>query len=206
MTLGEIVDGVHLMAFDQKTPERNPNQADYPAPIYHNYNRVSQDNIAFTVRHWLDNGTPSKKVIIGIPTFARTWRLSWRSPESSGEPPITGTHGPGAEGPHTYIPGLLSYSEVCARLADNSITWVRPQNDASIKKYGNYAYLPYNSITREDGIWIGYEDPITAGEKASYAKSQGLGGVAIFDLSTDDFRGTCTGNKYPIVRAAKYNL
>jgi len=33
-----------------------------------------------------------------------------------------------------------------------------------------------------------------------------LGGVAIHDLTNDDFRGSCNGEKYPILRAAKYRL
>lgn len=49
-------------------------------------------------------------------------------------------------------------------------------------------------------------DPDTAGNKAAYAKAKGLGGVAIYDLSLDDFRGICTGDKFPIVRGAKYKL
>ena len=197
------IDGVHLMAFDQKTPERNPKEADYPAPIYESYSRVVQDNIDFQVRHWLENGTPGGKLLVGIPTFARTWKLIAES-GISGVPPLQ-AEGPGAEGPHTQIPGLLSYAEVCARLTETTVGKVHRVSDPS-KKYGSYAYLAYNTDTGADGIWIGYEDPDTAGNKASYAKAKGLGGVAIFDLSTDDFRGTCTGDKFPIVRAAKFKL
>lgn len=53
---------------------------------------------------------------------------------------------------------------------------------------------------------MSFEDPDTAGSKASYAKAKGLGGIAIIDLSLDDFRGLCTGDKYPLLRAAKYRL
>lgn len=56
------------------------------------------------------------------------------------------------------------------------------------------------------GIWIGFEDTDTAGYKAAYAKAKGLGGVAIVDITLDDFRGICGNEKYPILRAAKYQL
>lgn len=56
------------------------------------------------------------------------------------------------------------------------------------------------------GIWVGYEDPDSVGNKAAYAKAKGLGGVAMVDLSLDDFRGLCSGDKYPLLRAAKYRL
>ncbi|XP_034943964.1 chitinase-like protein Idgf4 [Chelonus insularis] len=197
------LDAVHLMTFDQVTPERNPKEADFPAPIYESYNRVPQDNVDASVRYWLEHGTPGGKIVVGIPAFARTWKLTSDS-AISGVPPIV-TDGPGAEGPHTTTPGLLSYGEVCARLTESSVGRLRRVGDPS-KKYGSYAYQPYNSDTGADGIWVGYEDPDTAGNKASYAKAKGLGGVAIYDLSTDDFRGTCTGDKFPIVRAAKLKL
>lgn len=69
---------------------------------------------------------------------------------------------------------------------------------------GTYAFkLPKGD---SPGLWASFEDPDTAGSKASYAKAKGLGGVAIIDISLDDFRGLCTGDKYPLLRAAKYRL
>ncbi|PBC29668.1 Chitinase protein Idgf4 [Apis cerana cerana] len=207
--LAPNIDAVHLFTFDQKTPERNPREGDYPAPIYESYGRVPQDNVDSTAsidsvsRYWLENGTPGSKIVVGIPTYARTWKLTSDS-QISGVPPIV-TDGPGAEGPHTNTPGLLSYAEVCSRLTESAVGRLRRVGDPS-KKYGSYAYQPYNENTGADGIWVGYEDPDTAGNKAAYAKAKGLGGVAIYDLSLDDFRGVCTGDKYPIIRAAKYKL
>lgn len=201
--LAPNIDAVHLFTFDQKTPERNSKEADYPAPIYDSYGRIPQDNVDGTARYWLENGTPGSKIVIGIPTFARTWKLTSDS-QISGVPPLV-ADGPGAEGPHTNIPGILSYAEVCAKLTENALGRLRRVGDPS-KKYGSYAYQAYNSDTGADGIWVGYEDPDTAGNKAAYAKAKGLGGVAIYDLSLDDFKGICTGDKFPIIRGAKYKL
>ncbi|XP_015430447.1 PREDICTED: chitinase-like protein EN03 isoform X1 [Dufourea novaeangliae] len=207
--LAPNIEAVHLLTFDQKTPERNPQEGDYPAPIYESYGRVPQDNVDATAsinstsRYWLDNGTPGTKIVVGIPTFARTWKLTSES-QISGVPPIV-ADGPGAEGPHTSMPGVLSYAEVCSRLTETAVGRLRYVNDPS-KKYGSYGFQPYDETTGADGIWVGYENPDTAGNKAAYAKAKGLGGVAIFDLSTDDFRGTCTGDKFPIIRGAKYKL
>lgn len=160
-------------------------------------------NVHSFIRYWLQNGTPGSKIVVGIPAFARTWKLTDES-EAAGVPPVT-AEGPGAEGPHTNIPGLLSYAEVCSRLTEHAVGRIRRVNDPS-NKYGPYAYQPYNSQTGTDGIWVGFEDPDTAGKKANYVKSKGLGGVAIYDLSLDDFRGICNGDKYPIVKGAKFKL
>ena len=201
--LAPNIDAVHLFTFDQKTPERNPQEADYPAPIYESYGRGTEDNVDVPTRYWLEHGTPGSKIVVGIPTYARTWKLTADS-QISGVPPLV-AEGPGAEGPHTNIPGVLSYAEVCSRLTESAVGRLRRVGDPS-KKYGSYAYQPYDEATGNDGIWVGYEDPDTAGNKAAYVKAKGLGGVAICDLSLDDFRGVCTGDKFPIVRGAKYKL
>ncbi|XP_050453622.1 chitinase-like protein Idgf4 isoform X1 [Cataglyphis hispanica] len=215
--LSPNIEAVHLFTFDQKTPEQSPKEADFPAPIYGSYGRVvddnidnaasygyvGDDNIDAAARYWLENGTPGSKIVIGIPTYARTWKLTGDS-QISGVPPIV-ADGPGAPGPHTNQPGLLSYAEMCAKLTEHAAGRLRRVGDPS-KKYGSYAYKSYNADTGEEGIWAGYEDPDTAGNKAAFVKSKGLGGVAIVDLSLDDFRGVCTGDKYPIVRGAKYKL
>lgn len=73
------------------------------------------------------------------------------------------------------------------------------------KRFGSYAFVIPDG-DGNNGVWVGYEDPDTAGNKAAYVRSKGLGGIAIFDLTTDDFRGTCSGDKFPILRAAKYRL
>ncbi|KAL0106418.1 hypothetical protein PUN28_016264 [Cardiocondyla obscurior] len=201
--LAPNIEAVHLFAFDQKTPERNAKEADFPAPVYASYGRVAEDNIDVQARYWLEHGTPGSRIVIGIPTYARTWKLTADS-QISGVPPIV-TDGPGAPGPNTNEPGLLSYSEMCAKLTEHAAGKLRQVNDPS-KKYGSYAYQSYNGETGAEGIWAGYENPDTAGNKATFVKSKGLGGVAIVDLSLDDFRGVCTGDKYPIVRGAKYKL
>ncbi|KAL4717696.1 hypothetical protein ACJJTC_000845 [Scirpophaga incertulas] len=140
-------------------------------------------------------------------SVARTWKLDSDS-EISGVPPIH-TDGPGEAGPYTKTEGLLSYPEVCAKLINpNHQKGMRPHlrkvTDPS-KRFGTYAFrLPDDN--GEGGLWVSYEDPETAAQKASYVKSKNLGGISIVDLSMDDFRGLCTGDKYPILRAAKYRL
>ena len=193
------------MAFDQITPERNPATADLPAPIYYNSGRGREEYIDFQVDYWLEKGTPSEKIIVGIPTYARTWKITSKN-QVTGRPPVV-AEGPGAEGPRTQTPGFLSYGEVCSRFTQNFANSPKVSRVVDgTKKYGNYGYLSYNPKTKTDGIWIGHEDPESAATKASYVKTKSLGGIAIFDLSHDDYEGTCSGNKFPIVRAVKFNL
>ncbi|KAF9804848.1 hypothetical protein SFRURICE_007751 [Spodoptera frugiperda] len=202
-----LVDIVHLSAYDFETPERNPKEADYATPLYTPQNRNPLLNADAVVNHWIQGGAPAHKLVLGIPTAARTWKLDSES-EISGVPPIH-ADGAGEAGPYTKTEGILSYPEVCAKLINpNHQKGMRPHlrkvTDPS-KRFGTYAFrLPDDN--GDPGLWVSYEDPDTAGQRAAYVKAKNLGGVSIVDLSMDDFRGLCTGDKYPILRAAKYRL
>lgn len=137
-----------------------------------------------------------------------TWKLTSES-KISGVPPI-GADGPGEAGPQTKTPGLLSYPEVCSLLPNSNVKspsaphQLRLVTDPS-HKLGSYAYrLPDSSS--DTGLWVAYEDPDTAGYKGAYVKNKGLGGIAIWDISLDDFRGICTGERFSILKAAKNHL
>lgn len=69
------------------------------------------------------------------------------------------------------------------------------------KNLGTYAFrLPKNDVS---GIWISFEEPETAKQKAAYVRQNNLGGMALLDLSLDDARGICSSEKYPILKSVK---
>lgn len=204
------LDFVILPSFDFQTPARNPKEADFPAPLYEPSDRIPESNINAQVLLWLGQHAPASKLIVGIPAFGRTWKLE-EGATQTGVPPVHDIESPGAEGIQTKTPGLLSYPEICSKLPNPSNNNLKGE-DAPLRKvgdptkrFGTYAFrLP--DADGNHGLWVGYEDPDTAGNKAAYVRAKGLGGFALFDISMDDFRGTCSGDKYPILRAAKYRL
>ena len=155
-----------------------------------------------------DSFITADKIILGIRTFGVTWKLTSDS-KVSGVPPI-GADGPGEAGPQTKTAGLLSYPEVCSLFPNPKLNsylsyqLLRPVTDPS-HKLGSYAFRLPNSSS-DTGLWVAYEDPDTAGYKGTYVKNKGLGGIAIWDISLDDFRGICTGERFPILKAARNNL
>ncbi|RZC35113.1 Glyco hydro 18 domain containing protein [Asbolus verrucosus] len=198
--LAPNLDFITLQAFDFYTPERNPKEADYPAPLYELIDRKFDENVDYQVRYWLQHGAPNNKLILGIPTYGRAWKMDEDS-SISGVPPLS-IDGAAEPGPHSKEAGLLSYPEVCVKLANpqklqtSSGTHLRKMGDPS-KRKGTFAFrLPDEN--EEGGIWVGYEDPDTVGNKASYVKAKGLGGVALIDITLDDFRGLCAVDKYPL--------
>lgn len=56
-------------------------------------------------------------------------------------------------------------------------------------------------------IWISYEDARSARKKAEYVKQMSLGGVAIWSLDMDDFKGLfCNLGPFPIIESIKQEL
>lgn len=204
------LDLVQLGAFDYQTWGRNPYEADFTAPIYELNERYPESNVNHQVHLWTQNNVPRNKIVVVIPTHGRSWQLAEDSTKT-GVPPILEVENPGPEGIQTKEAGLLSWPEVCSKLPNPSNQHLRGEQQPlrkvgdPTKRFGTYAYrLP--DTNGQYGLWISYEDPETAANKAEYVSKNGLGGIGIFDLSNDDFRGSCTGDKYPILRAAKFRL
>lgn len=137
---------------------------------------------------------PANKIVVGIPTFGRTWNLK-EGATSTGVPPIAEkVEGAAPAGIQSKQEGLLSYPEICTKLKNAENKDLKGENAPlnkvgdPTKRYGTYAYrLPDKD--GNFGMWVGYEDADTAGNKAAYVRAKNLAGVAIFDLSHDDFKG-----------------
>lgn len=169
---------------------QTPNEANHPAALV-NGKFVVVDEVIGT------HDERASKTILAIPTFGRTWKLE---PDSSipEVPPVRSVKHPGNAGLLTATPGLLSYPEVCAAIKD--VLPLQKANDGSA-----YAYrLPTGH--GEHGLWVGYEDEASARAKVEYAKTSKLGGIAIVSVDLDDFGGSCGGEKFPILQAAKKAL
>ncbi|XP_062139205.1 chitinase-like protein Idgf4 [Drosophila sulfurigaster albostrigata] len=205
------LDFVNLHAYDFHTPLRNPEVADFPNPIYEANERNPEFNINYQVQFWLNNHAPAAKINVGVPTFGRVWKLT-KDSGLTGLPPVSDADSVGAAGLQTQTPGFYSWPEVCAKLPNQANQHLKGADGPlrkvgdPTKRFGNYAYRSADD-KGENGLWVGYEDPDTAALKANFVKTRGLGGIALVDLSYDDFRGSCTGGeKYPILRATKYGL
>ena len=116
-------------------------------------------------------GCPKSKLVVGIPTYGRSWTLS-SSDTSVGSP----ASGAGSPGPITRHKGFLAYSEICQNVQNGVFTKVTDPTN----KMGPYAHGRRQ--------WVGYDDPAMAGLKAQYILDEKLGGGMFWDLPSDDFR------------------
>lgn len=87
----------------------------------------------------LNNGFSGNKLILGIPTYGRAWKLDEDS-GLTGVPPLS-TDGAADPGPYTNEAGLLSYPEICNKIANQKeiqagyLGKLRKVNDPT-KRYG----------------------------------------------------------------------
>ncbi|XP_037827299.1 LOW QUALITY PROTEIN: chitinase-like protein Idgf5 [Lucilia sericata] len=201
------MDFVTLATFDYVTPLRDPKVADYTASIYELFERDPELNIDHQVQYWLNHTSETTKLVMGIPAYGRSWVMTKES-GITGYPPLP-AGGAAPAGNLTKTQGLLSWPEVCVKLHNNKElkgeeATLHKVGDPT-KRFGTYCYRDADE-NGDYGLWVSYEEPATAANKANYARVRSLGGVALFDLTTDDVLGTCGDGKYPILRSIKYKL
>uniref|UniRef100_A0A1I8MCJ5 GH18 domain-containing protein n=1 Tax=Musca domestica TaxID=7370 RepID=A0A1I8MCJ5_MUSDO len=190
----DSLDFITLAAFDYSNPQETPSKADYFAPLYAPDKHHTTTNVNFTVQQWwTHHKLPFEKINLGIAVFARTWNTT--KPLKDPKMPITKLlKGPAPGGYNTRTTGLLAWPEMCKKLS--KIT------NVSKKNFGSFAYRPASPPNKQ-GLLITYDDLDSIREKVKFAQAKKLHGIALFDLSYDDFRGKCRGERYVMLKAIK---
>ena len=52
----------------------------------------------------------------------------------------------------------------------------------------------------KDTKWVSYDNETSIRMKTEFAHDNGLAGVMTWSIDTDDFRGSCGGRRYPLLR------
>jgi chitinase len=138
--------------------------------------------VAEAVDFWLESGMPSEKLIFGLPSYGRTWRLQDSTKTDLLSPAI----GAGPLGPYTGQDGFISLYEMCLYQQSGWTVVTDPTG-----KMGPYGY----SAT----TWASWDDIDMTIIKVKYAMSKNLGGIMFWELSLDDFLGVCSmGPRYKL--------
>ncbi|XP_042348390.1 acidic mammalian chitinase-like [Plectropomus leopardus] len=179
--LGRYLDFMVVMAFDLRGPWEGVTA--HHSPLHWR----SQDTASsiyltsdFAMQYWLNNGVPAEKLILGFAAYGRTFTLT----SSSNEVGAPATYANYA-GLYTREAGIWSYYEICFYLEGETIHWIEDQK----VPYGTTGYR-----------WVGFDNRDSINYKAKYIKENNFGGVSVWSLDLDDFKGQfCKEGKYPLI-------
>lgn len=166
------------------------NMTGHVSPLYRDRQRTGSlpySSVDSAMKYWRDSGAPAEKLILGVPLYGQTFKLS--SSDTGVGAPISGH---GAVSPHIQEGSMWPYYEICTFRQGATTVWIEEQK------------VPYSYKGTE---WVGYDDIKSITFKAEYLKAKGFGGAMVWALDMDDFTGTfCNKTKYPLLQALHTQL
>ncbi|XP_067387544.1 acidic mammalian chitinase-like, partial [Emydura macquarii macquarii] len=157
------------------------------SPLYEgsaDYGDYKYLNCKYAMEYWNDNGVPAEKLLMGFPTYGRSFTLT-SSNTGVGAP----ASGAGSAGPYTREAGFWAYYEICTFLNTAEVRWIDDQK------------VPYAVKGNE---WVGYDDKCSYKHKVKYLKEKNFGGAMVWAIDLGDFLGSfCNEGKYPLISELK---
>lgn len=182
--LAKSLDWISLMAYDLHGSWDG--KTGHNAPLYSN-DPSDVLTVDFATRYWIQKGAPSKKLVLGVPAYGRSFTLA--NAQNNGF--NAQSTGAGEAGPLSREAGLLSYNEICSKAKEG---W-KVVRDPRI---GPYAV--------NGNQWVSYDDVDDISRKTKFIRELNLGGGMIWALDQDDFTGECGCGKYPLLTALNQGL
>ncbi|KAK7086581.1 putative glycosyl hydrolase 18 [Halocaridina rubra] len=175
--LAEYVDFVFLMSYDYHIfwpylPFTGHNAPLFKRRIEKMY--FATMNVQWSACYWVNKGMPKQKLVIGIPTYGRTWRLLISYWDSISSPAI----GQG------IAKGILSYIEAQSFICEGAKEYFDEESKVPFATRGRH--------------WISFEDSRSVREKTLWIKDQGFAGVMTWNLNCDDWIGVVSGKKFEL--------
>uniref|UniRef100_A0A1B0DN93 chitinase n=1 Tax=Phlebotomus papatasi TaxID=29031 RepID=A0A1B0DN93_PHLPP len=147
-----------------------------------------QLNVDAAISYWIRNGAPPEKILLGVPSYARGFRMV-NGQSTPGSPHA----GPSDPGPYTATPGMMGFNELCEKR--KSQKWEDHWDDKQ--------FVPYAT---KGSQWLGYDDEKSLRLKVNYVHSHNLGGVMMWSIETDDFKGFCGRGTFPLLKEINSSL
>ncbi|XP_069120691.1 uncharacterized protein [Argopecten irradians] len=145
----------------------------------------SKLNVAWTMNYLIRMGAQASKLIVGFPQYGRGYTLADSNKNAIGDLATGGS----VSGTYTKEAGFLAYYEICRMLKLGAVvTWDDAQK------------VPHLVLGDQ---WIGFDNEQSIKEKVKWLKNYKFGGIMVWALPLDDFRGDqCSqGETYPILRS-----
>nr|CAH7760476.1 unnamed protein product [Callosobruchus chinensis] len=185
-TMSQYLDMINMMSYDLHGSWDGVTGQNAPLyPSHMDTTTASKDlNIQSCAEAWISRGASRSKLNLGLAFYGRSFTLNNPSNNGLGAP----ASGPGLPGRYSGESGMLTYYEIVEHLKTKEWTY----------KWEQEQEVPY---MYKGNQWIGFDDTRSIAKKVDYAKSERLGGVMVWSLESDDFRGL-SGTNYPLLRTA----
>lgn len=194
------VDHINLMSYDMHMDESWDSSfgVSFNAPI----NANSGDSVDRGINLFLQGGAPASKLVVGVPFYGRQYQLADSSRTSPGSPFIGGHQASDVNYTPAYnsvrFSNLIEIESARSTIADYLQYCPKLSNSAWTKQRDANAQAPY---MYSGNLWISYEDQQSITDKANLANKYNLGGVMTWALHQDDYDGTCSACKWPLLNA-----
>ncbi|EFB22175.1 hypothetical protein PANDA_015006, partial [Ailuropoda melanoleuca] len=184
--IAQHLDFINLLSYDFHGAWHQT--TGHHSPLFRGQADASSDrfnNADYAVSYVLRLGAPANKLVMGIPTFGRSFTLA--SSDTGVGAPISG---PGLPGSFTKEKGTLAYYEICDFLHQATVHRLTVQQ------------VPYATKGNQ---WVGYDDKESVKNKVQYLRNRQLAGAMVWALDLDDFRGAFCGGgvRFPLTSAIK---
>jgi len=159
--ISKYLDFINLMAYDlhgawEKFVGLN-------APLFAREDEVGKQtelNVDYALRYWLGKGAPADKLVLGLGTYGRAFKLKSSSKNKPGSTAVSA----GTKGKYSREAGFLTYYEICEKI----------ETEGWEVKWDKEAMAPYAHKGRD---WVGFDNEKSLEIKVNYAKRMGLGGI-----------------------------
>lgn len=179
--LANLCDWLNVMSYDYflfkaYAPFTGPNAPLHPV-VDHYVPILNKLALSWTAARLLDEGLDPQKIVMGIPTYARAYRLVFRNSAPAPFALSVGVRPPveACESHQDTEVGCLNYAEVLEILS----------RDDTRVEFDERARVPY-LVTDTGYTWISYENPRSVREKVHYILGLNLGGYMTWSLNSDD--------------------
>ncbi|CAG0887236.1 unnamed protein product [Cyprideis torosa] len=188
--ISKYLDLINVMTYDfhgQWERQVGHNAPLFPLEVASSYQKKL--TVDYSAREWIKQGAPAEKLMIGIPTYGRSFELVDPAKFDIGAP----SSGGGEPGKYTGEAGFLSYYEVCDFLLRDNVTLV----------WDNEQQVPFAYVGNQ---WVGFDDERSIKTKMEWLREFKFGGVMVWSVDMDDFTGSCGMGKYPLLKAVHDGL
>uniref|UniRef100_A0AAY5L056 chitinase n=1 Tax=Esox lucius TaxID=8010 RepID=A0AAY5L056_ESOLU len=181
--IAQYLDFMNVMSYDLGgawDPVTRHNSPLYRGASDGDEGELKYNNVDFAMKYWRDRGAPVEKLMMGFPTYGRTFQTASEA-NGIGAP----TSGPASAGTYTREAGFWSYYEICTFLEGATVQFIEDQ------------MVPYASKGDE---WVGFDNQESFETKVHYLKDNKFGGAFVWTLDLDDFTGKfCGQGNYPLI-------